>query len=187
MTSITTVIKIFSPHVGRSDNNVEEYSHRQSRHANLVLTNAGNASFTNFSARAGQDMQLSGRHRGAAFGDFDGDGRVDAVVTRIGEAARLFRNTSATTNQWIGIRLRGTRSNRQGLGAMVRVTATSGRQQWNRVTTAVGYASSERSRRSCSVWGEDCSARQIEIRWPSGPVQTLTDVPGGKYILIAEP
>ena len=87
-------------------------------------------------------MQLYGRHRGAAFGDFDGDGRVDVVVTRIGEAARLLRNTSITANHWIGIRLRGTRSNRQGLGAMVRVTAASGRKQWNRVTTAVGYASS---------------------------------------------
>jgi hypothetical protein len=171
---------------GAIDDNVEEYSHRQSRHANLVLTNVGNARFTNFSARAGQDMQLPGRHRGAAFGDFDGDGRVDAVVTRIGEPARLFRNTSATTNQWIGIRLRGTRSNRQGLGAMVRVTATSGRQQWNRVTTAVGYASSSDPALVFGL-GEDTSANQIEIRWPSGPVQTLTNVPGGKYITIAEP
>lgn len=171
---------------GAIDDNVEQYSHRQSRHANLVLRNIGNAGFANVSARAGTDMQVSGRHRGAAFGDFDGDGRIDIVATRIGEAARLLRNTSASTNHWIGIRLLGTRSNRQGLGAMVRVTSTSGRRQWNRVTTAVGYASSSDPAVVFGL-GDDTSAKQIEIRWPGGPVQTLNGVSGDKYITIAEP
>jgi enediyne biosynthesis protein E4 len=171
---------------GAIDDNVEEYSHRQSRHSNLVLTNVGEAKFVNATQRAGQDMQVAARHRGAAFGDFDADGRIDAVVTRIGEPARIFRNSSATTNQWIGIRLRGTRSNRQGLGATVRVTGASGRQQWNRVTTAVGYASSSDPALVFGM-GQDKSARQIEIRWPGGSVQTLTGVACGKYITVTQP
>jgi hypothetical protein len=170
---------------GAIDDNVEEYSHRQSKHPNLVLTNAGNGRFTNASQLAGQDFQVAARHRGAAFGDFDGDGRVDAVVTRIGEPARLFRNSSTTTNQWIGIRLRGTRSNRQGLGATVHVTGASGRQQWNRVTTAVGYASSSDPTLMFGM-GPDKSAKQIEIRWPSGSIQALTNVACGKYITVTE-
>ena len=170
---------------GAIDDNVEEFSHRKSRHTNLVLTNGGNARFVQRAASAGKDLQVASRYRGAAFGDLDRDGRIDAVVTRIAEPALLLRNTLPTTNQWIGIRLRGTRSNRQGLGAMIRVTGASGRQQWNRVTTSVGYGSSSDPTVVFGM-GQDASAKQVEIRWPGGSVQTLIDVACGQYITISE-
>jgi hypothetical protein len=105
----------------------------------MVLVNLGGRRFLDVSARAGGDFQQTGFHRGVAFGDFDRDGRVDAVVSRIGERAELFRNTSITGNHWLALRLRGRRSNRDGLGALVHVVSRSGQRQWNRVTTSTGY------------------------------------------------
>ena len=107
-----------------------------------MLANAGGRRFVDVSGQAGRDFQQAAWHRGAAFGDLDGDGRVDAVVSRIGERAAIFRNTSTNRNHYLAVRLRGRRSNRDGIGAMVHVTGASGREQWNRVTTAVGYGSS---------------------------------------------
>src|SRR3954468_10873453 len=69
------------------------------------------------------EFQSMGRHRGAAFGDFDRDGLVDIVVSRIAEPAELFRNVSPGGNHWLALRLRGHRSNRQGIGALVHIVA----------------------------------------------------------------
>jgi hypothetical protein len=166
---------------GAIDDNVEQYSHRQSRHPNLVLANRGgrfvDATPAGFAPA---------RHRGAAFGDFDGDGRVDVVVTRIGEPALVLRNTSEGSHHWLGLRLQGRRSNRDAIGAMVRVTGASGRVQWNRVTTAVGYGSSS-DRLVHFGMGGDVVARHIEIRWPGGSVQELADVACDRYVTVVEP
>ena len=121
------------------------------------------------------------------FPDFDrnGDGRVDVVVSRIGERAAVFRNTSATRNHYLAVRLRGRRSNRDGIGARVQVTTKSG-VQYNHMTTSVGYASS-------SAWGvhfglDDVAVvPRIEIRWPSGTVQTLRDVRADQVLSVNEP
>jgi enediyne biosynthesis protein E4 len=170
---------------GAIDDNVEEFSHRKSRQPNVVLANVGNGRFVNASLTAGHDFQAASRHRGAAFGDFDGDGRIDIVVTRIGEPAQLFRNTSPAKNHWIRVRLHGTRSNRQGVGALIRIVSASGRQQWSRVTTTVGYASSSDATVSFGM-GADAEAKQIEVRWPSGTVQRVDKVTLDKTITIAE-
>jgi enediyne biosynthesis protein E4 len=174
---------------GSIDDNVEEFSHRKSRHRNLMLRNRGNGRFEDAGPRAGSDFQTAGRHRGAAFADFDRDGRMDVVVTRIGEPARIFRNSSSTRNHWLGLKLRGKRSNRQGLGAHVHIIGhsggASGREQWNRVTTATGYASSSEPVVHFGM-GADSSAKTIEIRWPSGAVQTMRDVTCDRYLVVNE-
>ena len=170
---------------GAIDDNVEEFSHRHSRQTNLLLANAGGGRFTDVSERAGRDFQRAALHRGAAFGDLDGDGRVDAVVSRIGETAAVFRNTTSTTNHFLAVRLRGHRSNRDGIGAMVHVTGRSGRAQWNRVTTAVGYGSSS-DRTVYFGMGEDRAAT-IEILWPSGVRQTQAEVQCDRYWTFEEP
>jgi hypothetical protein len=170
---------------GAIDGNVEEYSERQSKHRNLLLNNAGNGRFTEAGAAAGPSLQIAARHRGAAFSDFDGDGRIDIVVTRIGEPALLLRNITASRHHWLGLRLRGRRSNRDGLGAMVRLTEAGGAQQWNRATTAVGYASSSDS----TIWfglGAGRAARTVEIRWPSGIQQTLENVAADRVLTVEE-
>ncbi|MGH9203803.1 MAG: CRTAC1 family protein, partial [Vicinamibacterales bacterium] len=169
---------------GSIDDNVEAFSHRKSRHPNLVLANQGNGRFLDVSAGAG--FQAAGRHRGAAFGDFDGDGRVDVVVTRIGEPALVLRNISTPSNHWLALRLRGRGSNRDGLGAWVRVTGNSGRAQWNRATTATGYASSS-DRVVFFGMGKDTIARRVEIVWPSGVRQTLEGARCDRTLEVEEP
>ena len=113
---------------GAIDNNTEEFSDRKSRQANRVLANLGGLRFMDVSAAAGASFQQTGLHRGAAFGDFDRDGRVDAVVSRIGGRAELFRNVSPVRNHWLALRLRGRRSNRDGIGAMVHLVTAAGEQ-----------------------------------------------------------
>ena len=177
---------------GSIDDNVEEFSHRASRQRNFVLANAGAGKFEDVSARAGADFQKAAWNRGAAFGDLDGDGRVDVVVSRIGERAAIFRNTSAGRNHYLAVRLRGRRSNRDGLGAMVHVTGSSGRQQWNRVTTAVGYGSSS-DRTVYFGMGQDAVAASVEVVWPGGgppgaaecPLRSLFDL--GRAVILFGP
>ena len=171
---------------GAIDDNVEEFSHRKSAQSNAALANLGNGQFADVSGKAGADFQEAGLHRGAAFGDFDGDGRVDVVVSRIGGRARLLRNTSPANNHWLALRLTGRRSNRDGIGAMVQLTGGNGREQWNRVTTAVGYASSS-DRTVFFGMGAETVAKTIEIQWPSGVRQRLSNVACDRYLTVEEP
>jgi len=171
---------------GAIDDNVEEYSHRKSRHPNLVMANLDNGRFLDVTANAGADLRAAARHRGAAFGDFDLDGRIDVVVSRIGEPAALFRNTSPKVNHWLGLRLIGHNSNRDGIGALVHVVGASGREQWNRVTTATGYGSSSDKTVHFGM-GRDATARSLEIQWPGGLRQKLTEVDCGRYVTVTEP
>jgi hypothetical protein len=167
------------------DDNTEQFSHRKSRQPNRVFVNQGNLRFLDASAAAGASFQQAGAHRGAAFGDFDRDGRVDAVVSRIGERAELFRNVSPDRNHWLALELRGRRSNRDGIGAWIQVTTASG-AQWNRVTTATGYGGSS-DRTVFFGLGKDAAAKSIEIAWPSGARQRLENVDSNRYVTIQEP
>jgi hypothetical protein len=160
--------------------NTEAYSERRSRQANLWLRNGGDGRFT------GEAVGRAAMHRGAAFGDFDGDGRVDVVVTRIGEAPLLLKNSLGAGRHWLGVRLRGTRSNREGIGALVTVTDGKGRRQWNRVTTAVGYASASEAVAHFGL-GAEGAVSEVEVRWPSGVVQRLGATRGDRYLEIVEP
>jgi hypothetical protein len=168
------------------DDNTETFAARKARQSNKVLANLGNLRFLDVSAAAGKDFQQLGAHRGAAFGDFDRDGRVDAVVSRIGERAELFRNVSPVRNHWLALRLRGRRSNRDGIGALVHIATASGIEQWNRVTTATGYGSSS-DRTVFFGTGKDTVAKSIEIAWPSGVRQKLKDVKADRYLAVEEP
>jgi hypothetical protein len=168
------------------DDNTEAFASRKAHQPNMVLANLGNLHFLDVSAAAGKDFQQLGAHRGAAFGDFDRDGRVDAVVSRIGERAELFRNISPVRNHWLALRLRGRRSNRDGIGALVHIATDSGSEQWNRVTTATGYGSSS-DRTVFFGTGKDAAAKSIEILWPSGVRQKLKDVKADRYLTLEEP
>jgi hypothetical protein len=124
--------------------------------------------------------------RGAAFGDLDNDGDIDIVVSNLGQTCSVLRNNGGNRNHWLGLRLQGTRSNRDGIGARIEVASPSGLKQYYTVSTASSYNSAS-DRRVIAGLGSETSASRVVIRWPSGVVQTLTDVRADRYIDVKEP
>jgi hypothetical protein len=166
--------------------NIDLYGHHRYRQPNALFQGIGEGRFRDASAEAGAAMRRSRAHRGCAFGDLDNDGRVDVVVSVIGESPEVLYNLTAGAGHWLALQLQGTKSNRDGIGATIKLTGLSGRIQYNHVTTAVGYASSS-DRRVHFGLGADASAREIEIRWPSGATQILSDVAGDQILEVIEP
>ena len=164
---------------GDVQDNTELFSSRASRQQNQLFRNKGDGTFE--SLLFGEKAQ----HRGVAFGDLDGDGRVDAVVTRLNETAVLYRNTLGEGNHWLGIELTGTKANRDGLGTLIKVTA-GGRAQWNHATTSTGYLSSSEKTVRFGL-GASGVAEEVEIRWPGGKVQRLEKVAADRVIKAREP
>jgi hypothetical protein len=109
---------------------------------------------------------------------------MDVVVTRINDRPLLLRNSTAGAGNWLELKLAGSRSNRDGIGASIAVTTDAG-TQWNRVTTAVGYSSSS-DRIAHFGLGRDNTARVIEIHWPSGEKQRCTNVPANRMVVVRE-
>jgi hypothetical protein len=115
----------------------------------------------------------------------DNDGRVDAVVTVLNGSLRYFHNISKNNNHWIILRLVGKKSNRMGLGAQVRITTDDGKVQYNQATTAAGYASASDSRVHFGLGGSR-TIHKVEITWPSGIRQVLSDVPSDHILKVEE-
>lgn len=151
-------------------------SSRKSQQPNLLL--AGGPTYV------AHPIGAPALHRGAAFGDLDGDGRIDVVVTRLGATPLLLRNTAGTGNHWLDLRLIGVRANRDALGARVRIVTASG-EQWNHAATAVGYASSSEKIVHFGL-GKDAIVSLIEVAWPGGGVQRLTSVRADRTIEIRQ-
>ena len=164
--------------------NVELYRSVSYRLPNSLFLSEGGV-YRDVGPEAGAVMGSAGAHRGAAFGDLDNDGRVDVVVSAIGSPAPILFNESEG-GDWLALDLRGTASNRDGLGTQVTLVDSSGRVQHNHATTAVGYASSS-DRRVHFGLGERAEIREIELRWPSGAVQVLSDVATGTILTVEEP
>jgi hypothetical protein len=153
---------------------------------NTVFRNPGSSGqWKAMTGEAGLEASPAARHRGVAFGDFDGDGRVDVVVTALGREAELWWNRSENSGHWLDISLEGTNSNRDGIGARIKVVTASG-TQYNHMTTSVGYASSSDGPVHFGL-GTENKAKLIEIHWPSGTVQTLQDVAADRVLKVKEP
>jgi enediyne biosynthesis protein E4 len=152
---------------------------------NVVFRNLGSSGrWRALQDEAGFNAAAPARHRGCAFGDFDGDGRVDAVVSAIHAPAEVWMNRTEGAGHWLDILLEGVKSNRDGIGATVKVVTRAG-TQFNHMTTSVGYASSSHGPVHFGL-GAEARAVQVEIRWPSGIVQTLRDVAGDRVLAVKE-
>jgi enediyne biosynthesis protein E4 len=125
-----------------------------------------------------------GLNRGVAFGDFDNDGRVDVVISRLGEKPTLLRNIAPAGSHWLGLKLVGSMSNRDAIGAAVHLRSAAG-EQWNHVTTAVGYASSSDVRVHFGLGKE--THPTLEIRWPSGRISRQDVSQVDRYLTVREP
>jgi hypothetical protein len=168
---------IFTSNSNVNDRAEETESHPY-KEANSVFINRGGK----FADATPSPMKASIKaHRGAAFGDFDGSGLVSIVVSALGEKAELWKNITQPAGNWIGFRLQGTRSNRDGIGATIRID-----KQWNEMSSAVSYASSSLGPVHFGV-GAATELNDIEIQWPSGQKQRLSHVAVNRVIDVKEP
>ena len=158
-----------------------QYPHRGPK---VVFRNMDGARFEDVSARSGPGALAPHSSRGVAFGDYDNDGDVDALVMNMNEPPSLLRNEYAGGNGWLEVKLAGTRSNRAGLGATV-VVSVAGRRQARAVLSQTSYYSHDDLRLHFGL-GANAKADQIEVRWPSGQVDVLKDVAGRRVVTIRE-
>jgi hypothetical protein len=148
-----------------------------------LFRNLGGKRFESVIASAGALKQPT-VGRGAAYADFDNDGDLDLVLTANGGAARLFRNDSGNRNHWLRVRTVGTKSNRDGIGARVTLTTASGKP-WGVVRTGSSYLSQSELVLTFGL-GDGVKVPRIEIAWPSGIVDVLSDVAANQTITVVE-
>ncbi len=149
----------------------------------LLLRNTGKE-FVDVSKDSGDVFRQAWVGRGLATGDIDNDGRIDAVVTTNNGPAYILRNETPTQNHWLTLNLVGHKSNRDAIGAEVKITTSNG-MQFATVTTASSYLSSSDKRVHFGL-GADSVVQMVEIRWPSGIVQTLKNVRADQILQIDE-
>ena len=135
-----------------------------------LFRNLGGGRFQEATATAGADLAKPMVARGAAYGDYDRDGDLDILVSTNDGPARLLRNDGGNANNWLAVKLRGTRSNASALGAVVRVKSAGG-EQWQTVKSGSSYCSQSQLALTFGL-GRDTAA-EVTIKWPSGLRQRL--------------
>ncbi len=154
---------------------------------NSVFHNSGaGGKWRSLTEEAGLTEAPAARHRGCAFGDLNGDGKIDVVTTAISRPAEMWMNSSPGAAHWLDIALEGTRSNRDGIGARIKVVSATVGAQYNHMTTSVCYASSSNGPVHFGM-GADKRADTIQIIWPSGTIQTLHNITADRVFKVKEP
>jgi hypothetical protein len=166
------------------DNIERNESHLRYREPPLLVHNEKGKKFVDVSAQSGDVFQQQWAGRGMAIGDMNNDGKVDVVVTSTDGPAWILRNDTPTANHWISLSLVGVKSNRDGIGARVKIV-TERDEQYSSVTTAGSYQSSSDKRVHFGV-GASTSIKLIEITWPSRMVQTLKDTKADQFLTVTE-
>jgi hypothetical protein len=149
-----------------------------------IFRNLGAMKFEDVSRAAGPFFEIKSVGRGAAFADYDNDGKIDAFLINLGAPAFLLHNTSPSTNHWITLKLVGHKSNRDGIGAQVEIVAGGIHQQHERVTGS-GYLSANDPRIHFGL-GSAAKIDKLTITWPSGACQTIENPPIDQILTIEE-
>jgi hypothetical protein len=161
-----------------------QYPHQGPR---VIFRNATintSARFENVTEKSGPGATTRHSSRGAAFGDFDNDGDIDVLIMNMNEPPSLLRNDYSGTNHWMELQLEGTTSNRLAIGALVTVKA-NGRSSTRALVSQSSYYSHDDVRLHFGL-GASTVAESITVRWPSGAVESLSDVKGDRVVKIRE-
>ncbi len=157
-----------------------------SKQRDTMFRNLDGKTLADVTTEMGPDFAFVGYQRGSAFVDLNNDGFLDLVVTSLDERPRILMNNALSGHHWILFDLRGHTSNRNGIGASIRVTTASGRALYNHVTTSVGFMSSS-DRRAHFGLGAETKIDHVEIRWPSGIVQRIEHPAVDQILKVEEP
>jgi enediyne biosynthesis protein E4 len=149
-----------------------------------LFRNLGGGRFEDVSTTAGSFFQTKTVGRGACFADYDSDGRIDAFLVNLGGPGQLLHNVTASVGNWLKVQLTGTKSNRDGIGATVEVTAGARTQRSERIAGS-GYLSQDDWRLHFGLGGAT-KADRIVVNWPSGKQQVLENVAANQVVTIRE-
>lgn len=169
-----------------SSNGDVDYLTPASKQHDTMFENVDGKQFIDVSSEMGDDFLRMGYQRGSAFVDLNDDGFMDLVVTSLNQKPRILLNSAGNGSHWLLMKLVGVKSNRDAIGANVKVTTHAGRLLYNHVTGSVGFMSTSDLRVHFGLGGET-SASIIEIQWPSGAAQTLRDVAADQILRVEEP
>ncbi len=156
------------------------------RQHDTLFENQNGKTFIDVSGEMGVDFLRTGFQRGSAFGDLNNDGFPDVVVTSLNQKPRILLNSADNGNHWLTLELVGHKSNRDAIGAKVKAITASGRAIYNHVSVSIGFMSSSEKRVHFGL-GTEKEVRSVEIRWPSGIVQQLTNVAADRLVRVDEP
>ena len=154
------------------------------REAPLLFRNQGNGHFENVSNDVGADFRQPIVARGAAYADFDHDGDLDVLITTNDGPAVMYRNDGGNRNHFLSVRLSGTKSNRSGLGTVVRIESALGKQ-WQTVHSGSSYCSQSELALNFGL-GQDKAVSTLTVEWPSGTRQQFKNVAAGQFLTIDE-
>jgi len=156
----------------------------QFRQPPLLFRNQGQRKFENASQSVGDQFQRPVVARGAAYADYDRDGDLDILLTTNHGPAYLYRNDGGNENNFICIRTKGVKSNRDGIGSIVRVESAGGKQ-WSVVRSGSSYASQSDLALTFGL-AKDPTVTSIEVEWPSGAKDRVTNVAPNQFLTIEE-
>jgi hypothetical protein len=154
------------------------------RQRKLLHTNNRDGTFTEVAAQFGSALLEERASRGTAFGDIDNDGDVDIVVGDLDSAPQLLRNDGGSKNNWILVKTIGTKTNRNGIGAKVKVVSGD-LIQLDEVRSGGSYISQNDLRLHFGL-EKRTKVDLIQVRWPSGAVDSLTNLPVNKIVTVKE-
>lgn len=150
-----------------------------------LLENMGDEKFVDVSLNRGEYFKKEYVGRGTCIGDYDNDGDMDVLIVNLNDRCRFLRNNKGNQNSWLILRLIGTSSNRDGIGARIKISS-DGREQITQKKSTTGYLSQNDPRIHFGL-GKSEMIERIEINWPSGKVQVLENITANQILEVIEP